>query len=97
MAGRGLPGVQVSDEQIELLQCLYEDLLPTKKFSVDKLIALIEQIAKAVSYWNRRTQLVINEFYMLTEASKEAQAQQSRRSFIDECPSAWYRGIVRAL
>ena len=95
--GQMTPGAQISDEQIELLQRLCEDLLPAEKFLVEKLTELIEQIARADSHWNRRTQLVIDEFYALAEAGKDAQAQLSRRSFLDECPSAWYRGIVEAL
>jgi len=95
--GQMAPGAQISDRQIALLERLCEDLLPTEKFSVEQLGTLIEKIARADSHWNNKTQLLIDEFYALREAGKGAQAQRRRRSFLDECPSAWYCGIIDAL
>lgn len=95
--GQMKPGAPISDEQIELLRLLCEDLLVKESFAVDRLPALIEKIARADSHWNRRVQMVIDEFYVLRESGKTAEAQERRRSFMDECPSKWYRDIVQAL
>lgn len=95
--GKIKSGEEISDEQIELLQCLCEDLLPTQEFSTYQITELIEEIVRTNSHWNQRTQLVIDEFYTLNDAGKINQAQQRLRDFLDECPSAWYRGIVNAL
>ncbi len=95
--GHMTPGAQINDRQINLLRFLSEDLLPTEKFSVDKLTELIEKIARADSHWNQRTQMLIDEFYVLADIGERTQGQRIRRNFLDECPSAWYRGIVEAL
>lgn len=95
--GKMTPGAPISDEQIELLRVLCEDLLPAEKFSVDRLGQLVEKIARADTEWNHKTQLVIDEFYVLRESGKSAEAQERRNNFFGECPSAWYRSIVEAL
>jgi len=91
------PGEPVSDEQIRLLRLLCEDLLPNEVFSVDRLPALIDEIARADSKWNRRVQMAIDEFYALRESGKNAEAQERRQEFLGACPSKWYRQIVDAL
>lgn len=95
--GHMTPGAPISDEQIDLLKLLCEELQPSEKFSTEKLEQLVERIARADTEWNRKAQLVIDEFYVLRESGKLAEAQQCRSSFLGKCPSAWYRGIVAAL
>lgn len=95
--GRIAPDMEVSDKQMKLLRLLCEDLLPAEKFSVDRIGDLVTQIARADTHWNHRTQLVIGEFYSLREAGRADEAQHRRRSFLEGCPSTWYRGIVEAL
>ncbi len=79
------------------MRLLCEDLLPNESFAVDRLPELIKEVARVDTHWNRRVQLAIDEFYVLRESGKAAQAQERRRLFLEECPSKWYRGIVEAL
>ena len=95
--GRIAPGAEVSVKQIKLLRLLCEDLLPVEKFAVDRLGDLVAKIAYADTNWNRRTQLVIDEFYSLREAGKADEALLCRQKFLEGCPSKWYRDIVEAL
>lgn len=95
--GQILPGSAISDQQVELLRLLCEDLLPNERFSVDRLSELIEKIARADSEWNRRTQLAIDEIYVLREAGKDAEARHRQRGFLQECPSVWYKAIADSL
>lgn len=95
--GKMTPGAAISDGQIELLKLLCEDLLPGEQFSVDRLEQLIEKVARADSEWNHKTQVVIDEFYVLKEVGKDEEARRCRRSFLEACPSAWFRGIVENL
>ena len=95
--GQMVPGGLINDEQIELIRLLCEDLLPTETFSAIGLGQLVEKIALADTSWNHKTQLVIDEFYVLRESGKGAEARALQKIFLHKCPSAWYRGIVESL
>ena len=95
--GQMPPGGLINNEQIELLRLLCKDLLPTEKFAEIGLGQLIEKIALADTEWNQKTQLVIDEFYVLRESGKSAEARERQKIFLDKCPSAWYHSIVESL
>lgn len=95
--GQITPGAEVSDDQIEMIQLLCEDLLPAEVFSVENLDDMLKKISRADTEWNHKTQAAIDEFYSLSEAGKDKEAQQRRIGFLNQCPSSWYRSIVEAL
>jgi hypothetical protein len=95
--GSMTPGASISAKQLELIRILCSDLLPEEKFSMNRVDDLIIQIARADTLWNRRAQMAVNEIYSLRESAKAEDASQQRQTFLNECPSAWYRAIVEAI
>jgi hypothetical protein len=91
------PGASITAKQLKLIRLLCNDLLPEETFSLDRVDDLIIQISRANTLWNRRAQFTVNEIYSLRESGKAEDAGQRRQIFLNECPSAWYRGVVEAI
>lgn len=96
-SGQFKAGDEISVEQLELLQLLQEDLLPGESFDPSVLDTLIPRLAQIDSLWNKRTMSLADEFYALQAGGSEAEAEQLRSSFMNSCPSSWYRGIAGSL
>jgi hypothetical protein len=88
-------GLEITAEQQRLIQLLSKDLqVQSEGLALEQLV---QQVAKADSVWNKRTMAVIDRFYTLRDAGNLAEAESERSAFADECPSAWYCGIVNSL
>jgi hypothetical protein len=89
------PGTRITKTQQQLLVILAMDLaVVTKGELIQNVVPLL---AEADSRWNRRTQSVVNELYVLRGNGRTTDARALRKSFISECPSHWYRGIVASV
>ena len=95
--GRLPPGSDISEEHMNLLRILSNELLPDEEFSIASLSELIPKLARTDTMWNQRTQGLADEFYELKKNGKLEASEARRNQFIAECPSNWYRGIAQSL
>jgi hypothetical protein len=96
-AGNLKPGSEVSEKQFHLLKLLRADLLPSEPELDEELPALVSRVAKEDSRWNREAMSAINDIYALRESEKHNEADSLQKSFLQRCPSSWYREIVDAV
>lgn len=95
--GRFAAGSEMTAAQVDLLRLLHADLFPGEEISEEDWGALVSRIAKADTDWNHQTMMVTDAVYSLREAGKHQEAEARKQAFLDSCPSAWYRGIVKSL
>lgn len=89
------PGSNISKEHQRLIKVLSKDLdVSSNGVKIEQLVLLV---AKANSFWNKRTQALICNFYSLRDSGDCAGAERERVRFTQKCPSAWYWGIVNSL
>lgn len=96
-SGEFKPGTEISNEQVLLLDALCNDLLPGEVFSLADLDALIYKMVCVDDEWNKKSQIVIDQFYALSGMGKMVEAHEIKSEFIGGCPSLWYREIVENL
>lgn len=90
-------GADISERQLALLKLLRADLLPNEPSLDDDLHDLVLQVAKEDTRWNHKTMEIINLIYSMRSAGQDDEASALQQSFLRECPSRWYRGIVDAV
>jgi hypothetical protein len=89
------PGSPITVDQARLLHLLAADLdVPIQSVSLE---ALVSRVAQANTRWNHRTQETVSRFYSLRDAGSQSEAEAERETFMRQCPSVWYCGIVSAL
>lgn len=90
------PGSEVSESQLRLLHLLRVDLLPSESALDGDLFALVSKVAKEDTRWNHEAMSVVNEIYSLRGSEQHHEADLMQISFLQRCPSSWYREIVAA-
>lgn len=95
--GRCAAASQISARDIELLQLLKIELLPSENDLKDDLERLVLRIAEEDSRWNRRVMETIYAIYSLRSIGKKTEADSLRLEFLRACPSTWYKRIVEAV
>jgi hypothetical protein len=94
-AGEVRPGSPITRPQQRLLRLAAKDLgvIGTEEAWPELVLA----VARKDSFWNRRTQDCIHRLYSLHGSGRAAEEAAERSSFLEACPSAWYRSIVEAI
>ena len=94
-AGRVRPGSPITKFQQRLLRLAAKDLdVAGEEGDWPELVLAV---ARRDSVWNRRTQDCIHRIYESRGAGRRAEEAAVRASFLQDCPSAWYRSIVEAV
>lgn len=94
-AGEVRPGSPITRLQQKLLRLAAQDLGVVGPES--DWPELVMAVARKDSLWNRRTQDCIHRLYSLRSSGQSDEEEAERRSFLEACPSAWYRAIVEAV
>lgn len=89
-------GSSISERQDALLRRLRADLLPDLPEPDGNMSTLIVRLGEEDSRWNRRTMKALCDIDDLRQAGKGDEADALRQSFLRDCPSTWYNGIVSA-
>jgi hypothetical protein len=96
-SGKLSTGKEMSDIQIDLICLLGKDLLPGMECSRDFADQLLLKVAAEDTYWNHKTQELIEQYYELREKNKLSAAEKLRSEFAASCPSIWYRKIIESI
>jgi len=92
-------GRLLSDSEVSLFKLLINDLLPERiadEVDGEKFEDLILEVAQADSRWNRALGDALHEFYQLRDSGNNEGARKRLESFVESCPSNWYRGYALA-
>jgi hypothetical protein len=96
-SGKLALGAEMSEEQINLVHLLSQDLLPHSEFVPELAADVLLSVAREDTQWNHATQKTINECYSLRESNQLEAAEKLQKDFAAKCPSVWYREIVESV
>lgn len=92
--GKITEGRALSNDELRLVQVLSADLLPSAEFDADNFREFIYALASEDTKWNRLLGEALDEFYREIEAGKTETGVKVLRTFVDVCPSHWYRSLA---
>ena len=96
-SGKLVSGVEMNDEQINLVRLLVQDLLPQHDFNPELAADVLLSAAHEDTRWNHAAQKTITECYSLRKSNQPEAAKDLQKDFAVRCPSAWYRQIVESV
>ena len=93
--GRKIPeGRILSADELHLVNILAADLLPNRKFDSVNFHEIIYAIATADTKWNFSLAETLDNFYREIGAGKVDDGVGVLKTFLNSCPSQWYRSIA---
>jgi hypothetical protein len=90
---------QLTENEWKFVRLLSFDLLKLNLYeSADgiNLSRILAQISEADTKWNHLLQKALNDFYLKIEYGSKQEAANILKSFLNICPSVWYRSHAEA-
>jgi hypothetical protein len=96
-SGKLISDIEMSDEQINWIRILSQDLLPEHAFNPELAADALLKVAHEDTQWNHAAQKTITECYSLRESNQLDKVKTLQNDFAEKCPSVWYKQIVESV